>query len=196
MLKEKWMDALKHLGMGRLCHPVFCHCPVALRLEVGEPNLPVGAAYFARAGQFVERLFHRLDACFDLLCIQCVCLRTAERIREAAGLPVPGEIWMDGGDDERPVLLFWSLPDRGISLRRLLGEVLYSDFGGCSQLASAVFLLDSRSELLVHLYDDRGVDLAAVRADQLKGIYQEFGSRILPGDRERIDRIFQPGEQS
>lgn len=67
MLKEKWMDALKHLGMGRLCHPVFCHCPVALRLEVGEPNLPVGAAYFARAGQFVERLFHRLDACFDLL---------------------------------------------------------------------------------------------------------------------------------
>ncbi len=52
------------------------------------------------------------------------------------------------------------------------------------------YLVDFESGILLHVYDDRGMDVIATNASTLLPIYQEFDSWLLDYDRARMSKIF------
>ena len=56
-------------------------------------------------------------------------------------------------------------------------------FGDC-------YFINTSKDLIVHLYDDRGMDIISINPDNLKALYKKYNQWILDFDRERIDVIF------
>jgi len=53
-----------------------------------------------------------------------------------------------------------------------------------------VYFVDAGRGLVLHVYDDRGMDVSSVRADDLRGLYRKFGDWLLDYDRPRMDALF------
>lgn len=54
------------------------------------------------------------------------------------------------------------------------------------------FLVDFERGLLLHIYDDRGMDVFATDPRTVLPVYQEFNSWLLDYDRPRIDAVMNP----
>jgi hypothetical protein len=52
------------------------------------------------------------------------------------------------------------------------------------------FLLDPSRSVLLHVYDDRGMDLISDNPAKLRGQYSEFSDWLLDYDRERMAKLF------
>lgn len=52
------------------------------------------------------------------------------------------------------------------------------------------FLIDVRASLLMHVYDDRGVDVIADDPDSLRALYTHCDTWLLDHDRERMNMLF------
>ena len=52
------------------------------------------------------------------------------------------------------------------------------------------FLLDPVASVMLHIYDDRGLDVIALDADKLRGIYDSFADWLLDYDLERMRKLF------
>lgn len=57
-----------------------------------------------------------------------------------------------------------------------------------------IYMLDLKREIIVHIYDDRGMDVIANDLAVLRPIYDEFKKIILEYDREHIDEVFKTGK--
>lgn len=57
-------------------------------------------------------------------------------------------------------------------------------------ISSRVYLINPLSNIILHMYDDRGLDLIGSSKSGLSAIYRNFNAWILDYDRDRIDRIF------
>jgi len=53
-----------------------------------------------------------------------------------------------------------------------------------------VYTIDDRRKLIMHMYDDRGLDVIAVKAARLVPLYVRFGGWILDNQRRKIDLRF------
>jgi hypothetical protein len=53
-----------------------------------------------------------------------------------------------------------------------------------------VYLIDDRGKLIMHLYDDRGLDVIAANSSTLLPAYKQFGDWILDNQRRKIDLRF------
>jgi hypothetical protein len=51
-------------------------------------------------------------------------------------------------------------------------------------------LLDLERGILLHVYDDRGMDVSALTAAPLLPLYEKFGAWLLDYDRERMKAAF------
>lgn len=72
--------------------------------------------------------------------------------------------------------LIWSCCARDIGIRP------------CVDLS--VFLIDHDRSLAVHIYDDRGMDLIAMKRSTLLEYHRAFGPWLLDYDRARMDAVF------
>ncbi|MGN6374879.1 MAG: DUF3885 domain-containing protein [Sphingomonas sp.] len=52
------------------------------------------------------------------------------------------------------------------------------------------FLIDPARQILVHVYDDRGMDVISLKRDTLVELYRQHNSWLLDYDRERIIEAF------
>ena len=59
-------------------------------------------------------------------------------------------------------------------------------FGG-----EKVYFINASKNLIFYMYDDRGLDIIASKADILKPIYSKFNGWILDTNRTQIDEMFQ-----
>ncbi|WP_145053127.1 DUF3885 domain-containing protein [Paenibacillus xylanexedens] len=84
------------------------------------------------------------------------------------------------------------------SLECKLSEIDYIDLlgliGGFTQknsyLNSRIYFIDPQSQLVFHIYDDRGLDIVSPTKEALLYLYKEFNDWILDYDRKEIDKIF------
>lgn len=53
-----------------------------------------------------------------------------------------------------------------------------------------VFLIDYARGLAIHIYDDRGMDLVAMKRETLAEYYRAFGPWLLDYDRARMEAVF------
>jgi len=74
------------------------------------------------------------------------------------------------------------------------GVVLWSaigaDLGIGPNLPGWLYLVDFERRLIVHPYDDRGMDVIAMDRETLLPLYREFGGWLLGYDRNRMDDVF------
>lgn len=52
------------------------------------------------------------------------------------------------------------------------------------------FLIDPSTSVMLHVYDDRGMDVSAYDAAKLHGLYSGFADWLLDHDRERMTKLF------
>lgn len=73
----------------------------------------------------------------------------------------------------------------------IIFTLINSDFGyrGPSLLGQ-LFLINCTKGLVFHIYDDRGLDLAADNKQPLESIYHEQNSLLLDYDRDYMDSLF------
>jgi len=86
-----------------------------------------------------------------------------------------------------------TLKKRDIRFPQLLNAIAHTDFGGKPAINGQVYLFNKSSNLLFHMYDDRGCDVYACDQEVLRPIYHQFRSWILDYDRIRIDQAFGEG---
>lgn len=55
---------------------------------------------------------------------------------------------------------------------------------------AAIHIVDFRDGVVANVYDDRGMDIAAVRRELIQPVYDEFGEWFLDCDREKMDQTF------
>jgi len=61
-----------------------------------------------------------------------------------------------------------------LHIQKLLEEISWSDIVGRHALSSCVYLLNTRNNVIYHLYDDRGLDVVSDDIAVLEPIYIEF----------------------
>lgn len=95
--------------------------------------------------------------------------------------------------EEDGVVWDWNAYD--LSGRRDLRDVLIwaavaNEMGIGPKAPIACYLYAPNPNVLMHVYDDRGMDLTALAFEPLKEIYRQFHNWILDYDRPRIEAVF------
>jgi hypothetical protein len=98
----------------------------------------------------------------------------------------------ESGDDHSHTLRWSEVAARDFQYRTILLGIGNADHGLVPAISGRVYFLNAERGLLMHMYDDRGLDVIAREAEPLRGIYKEFNSWILDYDRSQIDQVFKP----
>jgi hypothetical protein len=76
------------------------------------------------------------------------------------------------------------------ALHRLLWGALAADLGIRPRLDGQLFVADPARGIVVHPYDDRGMDLVGPNRVLLADLYHRFNDALLDYDRARMDGFF------
>lgn len=210
MLFDRTFATLKMLGNERLQLPIFYESPVALRFETGDPTLPIhlhkdhlNPRYFRTAYWRTAFLYQKIAPFDTLLWVLYRFPDTTTdisslltRFCRLAHLPAPAEVYQQAvtdadGEPMTRILLFWDLQETHFAAMPLLDAITKADFGGFTELSSAVFFLDTNRQLLFHPYDDRGADVVGKTAADIRFLYEDCRNWLLDYDIERMQRIFE-----
>jgi len=55
---------------------------------------------------------------------------------------------------------------------------------------TSIYLVDFAARTILHVYDDRGMDVVALEARPLRPLYRRFNAWLLDCDRDRMDATF------
>ena len=89
--------------------------------------------------------------------------------------------------DESQYRLTWArLPPLAFDVNRMFQAIANRERGGAPSIASGVYIIDPRSKIIMHMYDDRGLDVIAYEATTLLPLYKNFGEWVLDNQRHRI----------
>lgn len=205
MLLPPMLQTLKEIGNERLQLPVFYECPYALRFEIGTPSLTDARKLYIRAALQRALFLYNSSTTYDTLLWIHYCspdTLTSKHTQELlarfcllADLPEPIEIYQQETTDSdgAPLLrifFLWDMRQTPPNIEALLDGIIQTDFSDFLELASAVFFFDTASHIMLHLYDDRGMDIAAASTDALRTLYEHFSNWLLAYDRVRMDDIF------
>ena len=79
--------------------------------------------------------------------------------------------------------VLWNLPldlkKSKIPMRKVSREIILGDLGGVQEFVSSVYLFDIENHVMLHLYDDRGLDIVAHDKNILMPLYQKLNTYIL-----------------
>lgn len=93
--------------------------------------------------------------------------------------------------DETPHRLTWArLPLSCIDANRMFEAIANGDHGRVPSIAGRVYIIQDDAKLLMHMYDDRGLDVIASSHATLLPVYKQFGDWILDYQRDIVDFRF------
>lgn len=187
---------------------VFFSTPIGIRYEIGgqekvylSNNQGTNPDYVNNAIQRAKTLFYELPCQPNILRIDCYPEeenKLTPQILVQLGLPVQDESivekFIDDGDIVIQEHLYWDLKKTKCQLDKLLLEIIKGDIGGFSFLSSNVYMLNTESPILYHLYDDRGVDIVANDKTLLLPLYKKYNDWVLQHDKNKIAQIFEFSE--
>jgi hypothetical protein len=175
-----------------------------LRFELSESG--------AAVEQFLTALRKASEICHDIFapersftaCLSVYLYGSKYRHRDVlrslsrAGIEVPRKrsMWLtmegdDSGGDEPLRVLYVAFEVAPTLLDYILWCALGADLGirPCPQLR-AVYLLSLEQQVLVHPYDDRGMDVVGKNHELLAKLYGRYGRYLLDYDRPMMDATF------
>lgn len=81
-----------------------------------------------------------------------------------------------------------------IGYSQILRAVMHRDFPSQRpRIADYVYFVNRTRNIVLHMYDDRGMDLIAPEVSDIRPIYDVYKDWILDHDRERIEGLFDGG---
>lgn len=100
----------------------------------------------------------------------------------------PRACWRDQREDsDRTLLAFTVHP---AMLNGLLWAAIAADLGIHPRLPATVYLADLERGILIHPYDDRGMDVIATQAGRLAEWFHRFRGHLLAYDVARMESFF------
>ena len=90
------------------------------------------------------------------------------------------------GEQETFTLQWGQLPARSFQYGSVLEAIANADHVQTPSVSGRVYFLNTATAIIVHMYDDRGLDIIAATRESLMPIYQTFSDWVLDFDRERI----------
>jgi hypothetical protein len=90
------------------------------------------------------------------------------------------------GEQETFTLQWGQLPARGFQYGSVLEGIANADHAQTPSVSGRVYFLNPATAIIVHMYDDRGLDIIAATRESLTPIHQSFNDWVLDFDRERI----------
>ena len=97
-------------------------------------------------------------------------------------------------DDEIPEFSWQAFDITGERLLRdtLIWDSVAHDMAIRPRASVDPFLVDFERGLMLHIYDDRGMDVYATEPRAVLSVYREFNKWLLDYDRPRIDAVMKP----
>ncbi len=77
-----------------------------------------------------------------------------------------------------------------VSSNRKVGEQ-----SGDPKVTSGVYVIDPHSKIIMHMYDDRGLDIIAAELNTIRPLFESFRDWILDNQRHRIELRFSTASQ-
>lgn len=184
---------------------------VRLRFELGGQEFDNSVQPVPRFLQAHRRASTVADALFRESCIGVVAWNG--RLPDPAGLPDEvddGFVALQSTGFHAPQISEWQAvlyPDPGeeadvwdvrsydmgpdkIVRDTLLWHVVASEMPIYPSAPVVAFLIDPSKSVMMHIYDDRGMDVSAYDAATLHGLYAGFADWLLDYDRERMAKLF------
>jgi hypothetical protein len=201
-VSERFQREIERLGRETIVHPIHGSFPFCIRFEIGTGNPyekgRASARYVKEALDRVTRIAEEgFDGQPDLLAFELdfesgegkKAAKFLSRIlnappTETTAIPTV----KDSKGREGPRWLYWELSGQHPDLTDLYREIILAHLGGgLPALASSVHLLDLERHRLLHLYDDRGLDLVVADPESLEPLARKFSGWVLVGNNERVD---------
>ncbi len=198
-------EELQLLGLKSNMHPLFYNCQYGIRFEIGVGNIYDKDMTPQKA--YVENALSRVMDIYNSG-IKNPALLMWEIYPESEEdknsfkilfskriIPIlPQEEFshvIDIFDNTiKQTQLFWDLRESKISIDNVFREIILGDIGGSKEFISSIYLFDVENHVILHLYDDRGLDIVAYNKDTLTPMYKKLNTWILDYDRKQIDKIF------
>lgn len=186
-----------------LVGPFFYKTPLALRFEIGPAfeaaNLP-REEYLERAFRRAVRLLEASKADYDYVMFSQFPHEDRDwdadlaDFMERFGFDRPVQVDFPEVMDGVGEFFTWRrhlFPVTNQDLKAILREIVWNDhrnLGGLFYLAASVSFLSSTDQVLYHCYDDRGVDLAMVNRQRLKGMFTFCRDLLFDYDMEEMEK--------
>lgn len=184
-------------------HALFYNFPGGLRFELSEGSSPLDQALSAlRKASIVcddvfsgeERILVHLEVWAPTSRFG---LRAMLRELNVAGVPVPKvrDVWFDmedeeGDEDFRLLCCAFEIP-RG-KLQNIIWCAITTDLGSLRPKPRCrVYLLNLSKSLVIHPYDDRGMDVIGENKSALSELYKRHSEFLLSYDIERMRKTFE-----
>jgi hypothetical protein len=90
--------------------------------------------------------------------------------------------------------LQWTeIASRHIGYKDILQAIMHKDFASRKPRADDdIYFINRTRNIILHMYDDRGMDLMAPQASDLRPIYDQHNDWILDYNRTQIEQTFEP----
>jgi hypothetical protein len=88
---------------------------------------------------------------------------------------------------ESPYRLTWTrLSPLAFEAARMFQAIANRERGGVPSIASGVYVVDPQSKIIMHMYDDRGLDVIANDEATLRPLYESFAEWVLDNQQHRV----------
>lgn len=212
-LSDKIKNTLNKIGIKDFGNPLFYNCDVSLRFGISEDEdiehflkfddeeSIVNPEFIKNTVNKAYSIFKNLENTFDILRIDIMYdedneyVEIIKEICEVLKINEPDEIVSDKvvlEDDEilKRKQLIWNLDISKIDYYNAITEIAKTDFGGCQYLCYYVYFIDTLNNIVLNMYDDRGLDIISENEEILYHLYKKYNEYILDYDREKTDKLF------
>ncbi len=195
--------------------PLFYNWQYGIRFEIGlkavdvfldDEKMILNQSYFDEAVKRVKSLFNAIFDKNDKVILVCqrysngrqkikkrsICFQSIENIlsKEIEHFKIKN-IYHDDplSKKEHWHRIAIHTKTKDIHYQNIFKRLVLLDFGGYGQTPEIYFINKSKN-IILNLYDDRGLDIIAKDKESLADIYSKFNNWILDYDREKIDLLF------
>ncbi|MCH2042148.1 MAG: DUF3885 domain-containing protein [Saccharospirillaceae bacterium] len=201
----------------KLERPLFYKSPFGLRFEIGPPDLEIwndesktlNSEYFRVALERAMSIFHAVFEQSDDIAIayqifsdgrrkikkRSFIFKQLDSIDDAKiELSDHREIYSEDLDYKSECwkrATISGIKTTEVNTEELFKAAINTDFSSLKpKLNGEFYLINRTKQLVLNLYDDRGIDVVSNRREPLDSLYQSHNHLILDYDRDYIDKVF------
>lgn len=199
----------------KLCKPLFYNSEIGIRFEIGCSEVDSNdeqyiESVYSRSLQLFEEVFSKEDNILLVVNAHRSFDSESEMTNENEVFPVffinPKNFEHELDSEEIPFCYLEedeSVEDsiktirycydcnlKKIKYTELLKAIANQDLGYKPAVIDEVYFINTDTNIIYHLYDDRGLDLISNNKASLEKLYIKYNSWILDYDRDRINNLF------
>lgn len=171
---------------------LFAQWPVGIRFDIGLEQV-------SRAVKLYEFTFGKADNCIlvsqDWTLDYPLWERFTSLFETPGVFPSPPSNFQSAEIsplDESQYRLTWiRLPPLAFDVTQMFQAIANRERGGVPSISSGVYTIDPCSKIIMHMYDDRGLDVIAYEAATILPLYKSFGEWVLENQRHRVASRFE-----